>query len=122
VRNYSQIGAVVDITSTGMLGYWIPYLTTPKHISLVYCPTAVMSAAAYPYLDSGQVKGMLNGAMGAVQYETLIGRGNVATDASATSWALSTAHIYIILLIALGNLGYLAARRAGIATGGRRIG
>lgn len=122
VKNAGQIGAVVDITSVGMMDTWISYLTSPKHIPLIYCPTAVMSAAAYPYLDSGQASGMLNGAMGAVQYETLIGRGNVATDASAISWALSAAHIYIILLILLGNLGYLAARRAGLITGGRRIG
>lgn len=120
VKNYKQIGAVVDITAVGSIGYWIAYLTTPKHIPLIYCPTAVMSASAYPYLDSGQMKGMLNGVMGAVQYETLIGRSGIASDASATSWALSAAHIYIILLILLGNLGYLAAKRAG--TGGSRLG
>jgi hypothetical protein len=122
VKNYKQIGAVVDITSVGLMGYWIAYLTTPKHIPLIYAPTAVMSASAYPYLDSGQLKGMLNGVMGAVQYETLIGRSNVATDASATSWALSAAHIYIILLIIIGNLGYLAAKKAGVGTGGSRLG
>jgi len=122
VKNYKQLGAVVDITSTGMMGVWIPYLTMPKHIPLIYCPTAVMAVSAYPYLDSKQLSGMLNGVMGAVQYETLIGRGGVATDASATSWALSCAHIYILLLIVLGNLGYLAAKRAGVSPGGRRIG
>jgi hypothetical protein len=104
------------------MDYWIAYLTTPKHIPLIYCPTAVMSASAYPALDAGQLQGMLNGVMGAAQYETLIGRSHVETDASATSWALSCAHIYIILLIVLGNLGYVAAKRAGIRTGGSRLG
>ena len=122
VKNYKQIGTVVDITSTGMMGVWIPYLTMPKHIPLIYCPTAVMAVSAYPYLDSGQLKGMLNGVMGAVQYETLIGRGDVKTDASATSWALSAAHIYIILLIVVGNVGYLLTKRAGTVSGGRRVG
>lgn len=122
VKNYKQIGTVVDITSTGMMGIWIPYLTMPKHIPLIYCPTAVMAVSSYPYLDSGQLAGMLNGVMGAVQYETLIGRDKVATDASATSWSLSVAHIYILFLILLGNLGYIFAKRAGIATGGRRLG
>lgn len=122
VKDAKQIGAVVDVTSTGMMGVWIPYLTTPKHIPLIYCPTAVMAVTSYPYLDSGQLKGMMNGVMGAVQYETLIGRGNVKTDASATSWALSCAHIYILILILVGNLGYLAAKRAGIVSGGSRIG
>lgn len=122
VKGYKQIGAVVDITSVSLMSYWIAYLTTPKHIPLIYCPTAVMSAGAYPYLDSGQLSGMLNGVMGAVQYETLIGLGNAKTDASAISWALSAAHIYIILLIILGNLGYLVAKRAGISNGGSRLG
>lgn len=121
VKGHRNLGAVVDLTSVGLMGYWISYLTTPKHIPLIYCPTAVMSAGAYPYLDSGQLKGMLNGVMGAVQYETLVGLDDVATDASASSWALSAAHIYIILLIVLGNLGYLAARKAG-STRGSRLG
>ena len=122
VKDYRQIGAVCDITSISLMSYWIAYLTTPKHIPLIYCPTAVMSAGAYPYLDSGQLSGMLNGVMGAVQYEKLIGRGDVPTDASAISWALSCAHIYILLLIVLGNLGYLVARRAGMSHGGSRLG
>lgn len=120
IKNYKQIGAVVDISSVGLLNYWIAYLTTPKHIPLIYSPTAVMSAGAYPYLDSGQLAGMLNGVMGAVQYETLIGLGDEPTDAAAISWALSAAHIYIIVLIILGNLGYLAAKRA--RNGGPRVG
>lgn len=119
VKNHEQIGTVVDVTSTGMMGVWMPYLTMPKKIPLVYCPTAVMAVTSYPYLDSGQLKGMLNGVMGAVQYETLIGRGNVATDASATSWALSCAHIYILILILIGNIGYILAKRAGVTSGGR---
>lgn len=117
VKNSKQLGAVVDVTSTGMMGIWMPYLTMPKKIPLIYCPTAVMAVSSYPYLDSGQLKGMLNGVMGAVQYETLVGLGDEPTDASATSWALSAAHIYIIVLILLGNLGYIAARRAGNAGG-----
>lgn len=123
VKNSKQIGAVVVVSSVGIVDAWISYMTTPKHVPLIFCPTAVMSAEAYPYLDSGQMRGMLNGIMGAVQYETLIGRGHIATDASATSWALSAAHIFIILLIILGNLGYLAARRSGRrASGGPRVG
>ena len=112
VKDYQQIGTVVEITPSGTLEMWIAYLTMPKKIPLVFCPTAVMAAEAYPYLDSGQLRGMLNGVIGAAQYETLIGQENERTYAAAAAWALSAAHIFIILLIVLGNLGYLAARRA----------
>jgi len=122
IYNYKQIGAVIEVTPSGTVGTWISYFTGPKNIPLIYCPTAVMSAEAYPYLDSGQIKGMLNGVMGAAQYETLIGMKHVRTYAAAASWALSSAHIFIILLIILGNLGYLASKRAGGQRGGTRVG
>lgn len=122
IRSYRDFGVIVEITPSGTVGAWISYVTTPKKIPLVYCPTAVMSAEAYPYLDSGQIAGMLNGVIGAAQYETLIGRENARTRAAATAWALSVAHILIITLIILGNLGYIATRRAAREQGGPRAG
>lgn len=122
VKDYKQIGAVVEVTPSATVGLWVAYFTGPKNIPLIYCPTAVMSAEAYPFLDSGQMKGMLNGVIGAAQYETLVGLENTATDAAASAWALSMAHIAIILLILLGNLGYVLSKRAGLDTGGRRLG
>jgi len=118
VKNHEQIGAVIEITPSGTVGSWIAYFNMPYHVPLVYCPTAVMAAEAYPFLDSGQMAGMVNGVIGAAQYETLIGRENERTYAAAASWALSSAHVFIILLIILGNIGYLAARRSGRGGGG----
>ena len=118
VRNHKQIGAVVEITPSGTVGTWIAYFTMPYRIPLVFCPTAVMAAEAYPFLDSKQISGMLNGVIGAAQYETLLGQGNERTYAAAASWALSAAHVFIILLIIVGNVAYIAAKRA--AGGGGR--
>jgi hypothetical protein len=112
VRNHEQIGGVVEITPSGTLSTWIAYFNMPYHIPLVFCPTAVMAAEAYPFLDSKQVSGMLNGVIGAAQYEVLLGQQNERTYASAAAWALSAAHIFIILLIVIGNIGYLASKRA----------
>jgi hypothetical protein len=112
VKTWKDIGAVVEITPSATVELWISYFTGPYGIPMVFCPTAVMAAEAYPLLDAQLIEGMLNGVIGAVQYETLLGMGDVATDASAISWALSAAHIYVIVLIILGNLGYLAMRRA----------
>ncbi|MCE5199470.1 MAG: hypothetical protein ABFD54_06080 [Armatimonadota bacterium] len=112
VKTSKDIGAVIEITPSGTLELWIAYFNGPYRIPLIYCPTAVMAAEAYPYIDSGQINGMLNGVIGAAQYEALIGMQNAKTDAAATSWALSAAHIFIILLIVVGNLGYLATKRA----------
>jgi len=123
VKDYRQIGAVAEITPSGTVWTWIAYFNTPYNKPLVYCPTAVMAAEAYPFLDSGQISGMLNGVIGAAQYETLLGMEDKRTYAAAASWALSSAHIFIILLIILGNLGYAFMKRKGTREqGGRRIG
>jgi len=122
VRDHRDIGAVAEITPSGTVSAWIAYFNQPYNVPLIFCPTAVMSAEAYPYLDSGQLSGMLNGVIGAVQYETLIGMGDQPTDAAASAWALSSAHIFIILLIILGNIGYALTRRKPRAAGGTRIG
>ncbi len=114
VKNYTDIGAVAEITPSGTVNSWIAYFSMPYHKPLVFCPTAVMAAEAYPFLDSGQISGMLNGVIGAAQYETLLGMGNQKTYAAAASWALSSAHIFIIFLILLGNLGYAMAKRRGV--------
>ena len=115
VKTYKQIGAVVEITPAQTVEYWIAYFNGPYKVPLVFGTTAVFAPEAYQYLDSGQINGMLNGVMGAVQYETLIGLKNARTDAAATSWALSAAHIFILLLIILGNVAYVLSKRYGIS-------
>jgi len=122
LRDHRDIGAVAEITPSGTVAYWIAYFNMPYHVPLVFCPTAVMAAEAYPFLDSGQINGMLNGVMGAAQYETLLGMGNEQTYAAAASWALSAAHICVLALILLGNLGYALSRRAARSEGGSRVG
>ena len=122
VVDHNQIGAVAEITPSSTAASWIAYFNMPYSVPLIYCPTAVMAAEAYPFLDAGQFSGMLNGVIGAAQYETLVGEGHDRTYAAAASWALSAAHIYIILLVVVGNVGYVLGRRAAAAEGGRRGG
>ncbi len=119
VKTSDDIGAVVEVTPSATVGIWISFFNQPKHVPLIYCPTAVMAAEAYPFLDSGQIKGMLNGVIGAVQYESLLGMTNKRTDAAAFSWSLSIAHIVIILLIILGNVGFAVKSRARRKQGSR---
>jgi hypothetical protein len=63
-----------------------------------------MAPLAYPYLDSGQLVGMLTGMRGAAEYEQLLGYQDVG------SWAMagqSFAHAFILVLIVLGNVATL---------------
>ena len=111
INNAKDFGAVIDITPSATLEAWIAYFCEPYKIKLIYCPAAVQAAAAYPFLDSGQIAGMLNGVIGAAQYETLIGEDKKATKAGAMSLSLSLAHISVLLLIILGNTAYFLEKK-----------
>lgn len=120
VKNHKQIAAVAEVTPSATVSTWIAYFGMPYNVPIIFCPTAVMAAEAYPFLDSGQIAGMLNGVIGAAQYETMLGMENERTYAAAASWALSSAHIFIIVLVILGNIGYALSRIAGGGPGSPR--
>jgi hypothetical protein len=63
-----------------------------------------MAPEQYPFLDSGQLSGMLTGMKGAAEYEQLIGAPGFGLPAMAGQ---SFAHLYILFLIVLGNLPIL---------------
>jgi len=61
----------------------------------------------YPYHDSGQIVGFLGGLKGAAEYEALVGapgEGIRGMDAQTIS------HLFIVLMIILGNVGYAMTR------------
>jgi len=70
--------------------------------------TAVSAAGLYPLLQTRQINGLIGGLRGAAEYETLLQRAGKAT---AGMDAQSATHALIIVLILLGNIGYLATRR-----------
>ena len=87
----------------------------PMLVFLILACTGVMAPEAYPFLDSGQLVGMLTGMRGAAEYEILLHSPGFGVTAMAGQ---SAAHLFILALIALGNLPILvAAIRKGV---GRR--
>jgi len=108
VRTVKDIGLVVEVTGlAGMTEMWIGLIQGPQGVPFAAAYTAVMAPGYYPYLDSGQIEGMLVGAKGAAEMESLIARPGLGMAImSAQSWA----HVLIILFIIVGNLGYVLAR------------
>ncbi len=106
VKSLRDYQMVIDVTPSNTVPVWISY--SPKELRILYCPTSVMAAEAYTYLDSGQIKGMITGAKGAQEYEQLLGiRGLGAPFANAISFS----HVLIIIFILLGNFAMLMQRR-----------
>lgn len=106
VSTLSGYKVVVELAAGATVGAWISY--APKELSILYCPTSVMAAEAYTFLDSGQIKGMITGAKGAYEYEQLIGFVGLGTP---FAMAISFSHGLIIVFIFLGNLAMFMSRR-----------
>ncbi|NLA59778.1 MAG: hypothetical protein GX863_01570 [Firmicutes bacterium] len=76
-------------------------------VPVVLGVTAVMTPNIMPYLQSGQIKGLLGGLRPAAEYEILLdARGN----AVAMMDAQSAAHITILGFIILGNIAYFVVK------------
>jgi len=124
----------IELTASASLFDWmmiVQPMTRPR-LKIGYGCTGVMAAEAYPYLDSGQLIGMLPGLKGAADYERLVDElemrlkpGITADQLSFASiprislyhsarylmFAQNAAHIFVILLIILGNLGMFLTKR-----------
>jgi hypothetical protein len=115
VRNYNDISLIVTL-STGDPGWrqWLLYAQSRYGARLGVGVTAVSAADVYPYVETGQVAGLLAGMKGASEYETLVQQKGYATGifrASQGMDAQSLGHLLIMIFIILGNVGYFYSRR-----------
>lgn len=107
VQDINDVGLIIEFTGSASLDLWLQFIEGVYKTPMGYGCTGVMGPEAYPYLDSGQLQGLLLGLKGAAEYEKLVKYHGRATYEMA---AQSVAHLLIIGLIVLGNLGYLMAR------------
>jgi hypothetical protein len=115
VKNYKDISLIVTL-STGDPGwrFWLLYAQARYGARLGVGVTAVSAADVYPYVETGQVIGLLSGMKGASEYEILVQRKNYSTGllrASQGMDAQSLGHLFIMVFIIIGNIGYFASRR-----------
>lgn len=101
IRNVKDMQLGMCITGTAMLDYWIAYTADKFKMPFVGGTTAVSQMGYAPYLQTGQLKGLLGGMKGAADYETLTGAKEKGTSGID---ALSLAHIMVIALILMANV------------------
>jgi len=109
VRDYSSFPLLVNI-SAGFPGTkeWVQQVQSRFHLPMVSGCTAVSAPEYYPYLQSGQLQGLLGGMAGAAEYEKARGEKGSATEGMD---AQSLAHIFVALCIVLGNIVQRSKRR-----------
>lgn len=135
IHNANDLAMFIDVTASDSVWYWVQLVqpATQPRLKIGYACTGIGISEAYPYLDSGQIVGMMPGLKGGADYETLVDNlqlkeyraGRVARPtfdyAAPVSLKLpmagrklmfveGPAHLTIILFILFGNIGMLVAR------------
>jgi hypothetical protein len=111
VRDYSSFPLLVNI-SAGYPGTkeWVQQVQARFHLPMVAGVTAVSAPEFYPYLQSGQLRGLLGGMAGAAEYEMLRHEKGTATKGMD---AQSLAHVFVAFCIVLGNVVQWSKKRSG---------
>jgi len=110
VENFDDIAFVMEV-SAGTPGTreWVQQVQGRYRVALGSGTTAVGAPNFYPYVQSGQLTGLLGGLKGAAEYETLIGHPG---DATKGMDAQSVVHALVVVFILLGNVIYLLSLRS----------
>ncbi len=118
VRNYNDIALTISFSGSSLPENWIMYANARYGEKIACGVTAVMAADFYPYLQTGQLIGMIAGLKGAAEYETLVNRlfrrlglKKPSVIAIRGMDANSLAHVLIMIFIILGNLAYFSSKR-----------
>jgi len=87
---------------------WVQYAADPTGIPMSSGVTSIQVNEVMPYVQSGQIIGVLAGMPGAAEYEALLGQKGTATSGMD---AQSIAHLVIVLFIILGNAAFFIERQ-----------
>lgn len=109
MNNFSDF----DFLFTASAGYpgtveWVQYAADPTGVPMSTGTTSIQVNEVMPYVQSGQIKGILAGMPGAAEYESLIGKPGIGTSGMD---AQSIAHLVIVLFIVFGNISYFLERQ-----------
>ena len=96
---------------------WVQYATDPKNIPMSTGGTSIQVTDLLPYVQNGQIRGILAGMPGAAEYESLVEAELQKMDitvkpgkATGMMAAQSIAHVVIVLFIIFGNITYFITR------------
>ena len=87
---------------------WVQYASDPTGVPMSSGVTSIQVNEVMPYVQSGQMIGLLAGMPGAAEYEALLGEKGSAISGMD---AQSIAHLVIVLFIVLGNTAYFIERK-----------
>lgn len=107
VKNYDDMTFIYCVADNATVDYWVSIVNAQYDIPVGAGVTAVMAPKMYSFLEAGQMIGLLGGMKGAAEYEKMVGAPGTATIGMD---AQSLAHLLIIFLVIVGNLGFFMKR------------
>ena len=127
VNRVSDFDFVFDL-SAGVPGNaeWVQFACDEYNVPLSSGCTSIMVTDAIPYVESGQIRGILAGMPGAAEYEQMVFNHLNSLDnnkymnseiavvpgkATSRMSAQSIAHLLMVVFIILGNISYYLLRR-----------
>jgi len=110
VQSLSDIDYVIDLAAGSTIDWWVAYGVQRYHFTMGAGCTAVSATQYYPYLNTGQINGLIGGLKGAAEYEQL---ANHPGRALAGMTAQSVVHALIIVLVVISNVFYFLTRKKG---------
>lgn len=86
---------------------WMDQWQMPYGIPEYVIPLSALVASITPNIQAGQIQAIINGARGAAEYELLLKQPGLAASGMD---AQSLGHIYVAILIIVGNIGFFAKK------------
>jgi hypothetical protein len=117
LTNFSNVKAIINISGGSGTEFWINYANGRYNAKLAIGVTGVMTSDYYPFLQSGQIFGLIGGMKGASEYEYLaekagyISKAKNQLSAYKTMPIQTTSHLVVILFIVLGNIGFFMTKK-----------
>jgi len=103
IKDVKDISLIISFHQGGDADKYRKQWAVPYNIPLIMLVQGIQVPTINMYIKAGQVKGMIASIRGAAEYELLLGKPYTALISTD---ALSTSHLYVIVVMILGNLGY----------------
>ena len=108
IKNANDIALLYRVGYAWDGVFWIGFVQSVYGTPFAIATAGISSSSAYPFLDSGQICGILAGAPGAAAYEHLVNKAGMGTQTVSVQ---SFATMYVVTAIILGNFAMIMARR-----------
>lgn len=118
VERLADLDYIIDLAAGSTIDWWVAYGVERYKFTLGAGCTAVSATQYYPYINTGQINGLIGGLKGAAEYEKLlddkyglgVGEKSLLGDGMKGMGSQSVVHALIILIVVITNIFYFLTR------------